>query len=243
MSSTQASFFDSLRSAVRDNPVAAALIGGGAAWLLVGNAGVKAAASSAAAAASPVVDAGTRNLRSAASGLRQTVAPPTAPEMDHEAPSGIGENSREARHAASDAISSAAETIRDRLDEGIGFARENLGKLNPGKESFTKAQSALAEMLERQPLAIGAIGLAIGAVFAGSFRTSDLESDWIGELSDDMKADLNERAGAVSQSLREASDSLKAELSDTGAEAVDRVKQAGMDAMGAARQKVSSSSL
>src|SRR3954464_13297584 len=241
MSSTQASFFDSLRSAVRDNPVAAALIGGGAAWLLVGNAGVKAAASSAAAAASPVVDAGARNLRSATSGLKQTVAPPTAPEMDHEASPGIGENLREARQAASGAISGAAETIRDRFDEGIGYARENLGKLNPGNESFTKAQSALAEMFERQPLAIGAIGLAIGAVLAGSFRTSDLESDWIGDLSDDVKADLNERAGAVSQSLREASDSLKAELSDTGAEAMDRVKQAGMDAMDAARQKVSSS--
>jgi hypothetical protein len=241
MSSTQVSFFDSLRSAVRENPVAAALIGGGAAWLLLGNVGVKGVASSAAAAASPMVDAGTRNLRSAASGLRQAAAPPTAPEMDHEGSAGIGENWREAQHAASDAISSTAETIRDRLDEGVGFARENFSKLNPGKESFAKAQSALAEMLERQPLAIGAIGLAIGATLAASFRTSDLESDWIGDMSDDVKADLNQRAGAVSQSLREASDSLKAELSDTGAEAMDRVKQAGTDAMEAARQKVSSS--
>jgi hypothetical protein len=240
MSSTQASFIDNLRSAVQDNPLAAALIGGGAAWLLLGNAGVKGVASSAAAAASPVVDAGARNLRSAAAGLRQTAAPPTAPEMDHEVSSGLGENVREAQHAASDAMSSAAETIRDRFDEGVSYARENLSKLNPGKESLGKAQSALAEMLERQPLAIGAIGLAIGAMLAGSFRTSDLESDWIGDLSDDVKADLNERAGAVSQSVREASDSLKAELSDTGAEAVDRVKQAGMDAMDAARQKASS---
>jgi hypothetical protein len=53
-----------------------------------------------------------------------------------------------------------------------------------------------------------------------------------------MKADLNGRAGAVTQSLREASDTLKAELSDTGAEAVDRVKQAGIDAAAAAREKV-----
>ena len=40
--------------------------------------------------------------------------------------------------------------------------------------------------------------------------------------------------------LREASDTLKAELSDTGAEAIDRVKQAGMDAADAAREKVKS---
>ncbi len=53
-------------------------------------------------------------------------------------------------------------------------------------------------------------------------------------------ADLNKRAGAVSQSLREASDTLKAELSDTGAEAIFRVRQAGMDAADAAREKAKS---
>ena len=94
-------------------------------------------------------------------------------------------------------------------------------------------------MLERQPLVLGAIGLAIGAAVAGAFRTSDLENEWIGDLSDDVKADLNTRAGAVSQSLREASDTLKAER-DTGAEAIDRVRQAGMDAADAARQKAKS---
>ena len=110
----------------------------------------------------------------------------------------------------------------------------------PDKSSLTNAQSSLADMLERQPLVLGVIGLAIGAAVAGAFRTSDLENEWIGDLSDDVKADLNARAGAVSQSLREASDTLKAELSDTGAEAIDRVKQAGMDAADAAREKVKS---
>jgi hypothetical protein len=37
-----------------------------------------------------------------------------------------------------------------------------------------------------------------------------------------VKADLNRRAGAVSQALREASDTVVAEISDTGAEVVDR---------------------
>jgi hypothetical protein len=137
-------------------------------------------------------------------------------------------------------MSGAADKIRDRLDEGVAYARENLGKRGPGKESLAKAQSSLADMLERQPLVLGAIGLAIGATVAGAFQTSDLENEWIGDLSDDVKADLNTRAGAVSQSLREASDTLNAELGDTGAEAIDRVKQAGMDAADAAREKVKS---
>jgi hypothetical protein len=52
-----------------------------------------------------------------------------------------------------------------------------------------------------------------------------------------VRADLNGRAGEISQRLREASDTLKVELRDTGAEAVDRVK-ADMDAADAAREKV-----
>jgi hypothetical protein len=243
MSSTQTGFFDSLVSAVRENPLAAALIGGGAFWLLVGNEKLKSAARSATAAASPVVDIGARNLRSAASGLQRTAAPPTAPEMNHEGSFRVGETARDAGSAASDAMSGAADKIRDRFDEGVAYARENFGKLGnplPGNEALTKAQSSLADVLERQPLVLGAVGLAIGAAVAGAFRTSDLENEWIGELSDDVKADLNTRAGAVSQSLREGSDTLRAELSDAGAEAVDRVKQAGMDAADAAREKVKS---
>ena len=243
MSSTQTGFFDSLVSAVRENQLAAALIGGGAFWLLVGNEKLKSAARSATATASPVVDIGARNLRSAASGLQRTAAPPTAPEMDHEGSFRVGETVRDAGSAASDAMSGAADKIRDRFDEGVAYARENFSKLGnplPANEALTKAQSSLADVLERQPLVLGAVGLAIGAAVAGAFQTSDLENEWIGVLSDDVKADLNTRAGAVAQSLREGSDTLRAELSDTGAEAVDRVKQAGMDAANAAREKVKS---
>ena len=241
MKSTQSGFFDSLVSAVRENPVAACLIGGGALWLLIGNEKLKSAANSATAAASSAADAGTRNLREAASRFQTTAAPPTAPELDHEESFRAGEILRDAGTAASDAMSGAADKIRDRFDEGVAYARENFSKLGnplPGKEAFAKAQSSLAGVLDRQPLVLGAVGLAIGAAVAGAFRSSDLENEWVGELSDDMKADLNTRVGAVSQSLREASDTLKAEVSGIGAEAVDRAKQAGMDAADAAREKV-----
>ncbi|QOZ36170.1 hypothetical protein [Bradyrhizobium sp. CCBAU 53421] len=238
MSSTQTSFFDSLVTAVRENPLAAALIGGGAVWLLAGDEKLKSATRSATAAASPIVDLGARNVRAAASGLQRTAAPPTAPEMDHDDATGFGETTREAGSAASDAMSEAADKIKDRFDDGVAYARENLSM--PGKEAFTKAQSSLADMLDRQPLVLGAVGLTIGAAIAGAFRASDVENEWVGELSDDIKTDLNTRASAVSQSLREASDTLSAEVGDVGAEAIDRVKQAGIDAADAAREKVKS---
>jgi ABC-type transporter Mla subunit MlaD len=179
MSNTQKSFFDSLASAVQENPLAAALIGSGALWLLSGNDRLQSAASSMVAVASPIIDIGARNLRST-SGLRRTVAPPTAPEMDHEGPFRVGETLRDAGHVVSDVVSE----VRDRFDEGVAYSRENIGKLSPTRETLVKTQSSLANIFERQPLVLGAIGLAIGAAAAGALRTSDLEHQWVGDLSD-----------------------------------------------------------
>ena len=236
MSNTQASFVDSVIIAARENPIAAALIGGGALWLLIGSEKLKSAASI---ASFPSSDTATRRQRSASSRYEATPAPPTAPEMDHEGSFGLGETLHHARTAASDAVSKAADQMKDRFDEGTTYARDMVGQLDeilPGKETFTRAQSSLADLLERQPLVLGAIGLAVGAAVAGAFQTSDLENEWVGEYSDSVKD--NERAGALSQSVREAADTLKNEIKDAGTETFDRVKQAGMDAAEAVGRKV-----
>jgi len=241
MNNANNGFVGSLASAVQENPVAAALIGGGALWLLLGNDKLKAAVGSASAAASSAVDAGAQNLRGVASHFQTRSAPPTAPELDTDGSFRVGDAFRRTSAAASDSISGATDKVRDRFDDGVAFAQENLGRLGdalPGKEDFTNMQSSLANLLDRQPLVLGAVGLAIGAAVAGAFQISDVENEWVGNISDKVKADMSDRAGAVTQSLREASDTLTAEFSDAGAEAVDRVKQAGTDAADAARERL-----
>src|SRR3954469_2771370 len=247
MSSTQIGFFDSLVTSARENPLAAALIGGGALWLLVGDEKLKGSVRTAAAAASSAADAGTSNLRAAASTIQRTAAPPTAPEMDHDVSFRTTGHFRGAGNAASDAISGATDKIRDRFDEGVAFAREHFSRLGdqlgdqlPDKEALSSAKSSLTEALERQPLVLGVVGLAIGAAVAGAFRASDIENEYVGETSDAVKADLNSRVGAVSQALRENSDTLLAEVSDTGGEALDRIRQTGMNAVEAARERAKS---
>jgi len=240
MSNTQGSFFDSVITAARENPIAACLIGGGALWLLIGNETLKSAASLASTTPLPS-NTTTRRQRSASSRYEATPAPPTAPEMDHEGSFGLGETLHDARTAASDAVSKAADQMKDRFDEGTNYARDMIGQLDeilPGKETFTRAQSSLTDLLERQPLVLGAIGLLVGAAVAGAFGASDLENKWVGEYSDSIKEDVNERVGAVSQSVREAADTLKNEIKDAGTETFDRVKKAGMEATEAAGRKV-----
>jgi hypothetical protein len=241
MNGSQGSFIDGLTAAARENPLAAALIGGGALWLLIGSDKLKNAAGSVTSAAAPLADLGARAQRSAASSWDDTYGSMRnrASNMQDEASRGINETVRDARTAASDAMSGAAETIGERLDEGIAGAREmfdRVGQALPRKETLRQAQSSLSDLLERQPLLLGAVGLAIGATVAGALAKSSLEDEWVGELSDSLKADLNARTGAVSQSVREASDTLQAELGDAGAEIADRVQQAGRDALDASQE-------
>jgi uncharacterized membrane protein len=112
-----------------------------------------------------------------------------------------------------------------------------MGNPLPAGDTLTKAQSSLGDLMERQPLVIGAIGLAVGAALAGAFRTTQIEDNFIGGVSDEVKEDLSRRGTAVSKALREAADTVAAEASDMGSEAIDRVKQAETDATYAAKQK------
>ena len=236
MSSEKPGFVDSLLTAAKDNPVAAALVGGGLIWLLTGDERMRTAAKSFTSAMASSKDAGARAPRSTASVFE--TSPPTAPDLNNEARAAAGAI-REAADAASEAASDAAEKVRGHLKDGVAYAQETLsGIADPsvGKQAYEKAESALAAALERQPLLLGAVGIAIGAVVAGAFRVTTLESETMGRLSDNVKNDFGKRGEAVAQSLREASDTLKAEFADVGTEALDRARQAGLDAVDAARQ-------
>jgi hypothetical protein len=161
--------------------------------------------------------------------------------MNHGSSQHVRETFRDVTDAASHAASGTAAAIKDRFEEGVTFASENIGKLGdalPRKETLMQVQSSFSDLLERQPLLLGAIGVAIGAAVAGAFRTSDFESELMGDLSDSVKDDLTARAEAVSQSVRETSDTLGADIAEMATESVERLQETGRNAVDAARGKV-----
>jgi hypothetical protein len=111
--------------------------------------------------------------------------------MDHEGHSAIGQTFRQAKSSVASAasgtaevISDAADSIKDRFEEGMAYAQANFNKIGnplPDRHTLELARSSLSDILERQPLAVGVIGLVIGAAVAGAFQTSGIENVWAGE--------------------------------------------------------------
>jgi hypothetical protein len=58
-----------------------------------------------------------------------TNSPPTAPDVNYGSSQQVGDILHEATSAASDAVSGAADAIKDRVEEAITYARENFSKV------------------------------------------------------------------------------------------------------------------
>jgi hypothetical protein len=79
-----------------------------------------------------------------------------------------------------------------RDDEG-GTSRQSTNSASGVAGSFSSAQHALVDLFARQPLMLGAVGVAIGAAIAASLPLSYGENRLMGETADALK----DRAGKL----------------------------------------------
>jgi hypothetical protein len=204
---------DQLNAAIRENPLAAGLIGAGVAWMLLGSKGLGAMAGAAKATAGTAATA----AGAAAAGVGSAAAA---------AGSRASDAVKGAANAAKDAVKDAASAARDATKDAAGGAMESAPTLVPdmpdtpkaaeamadmsaavgeqvraaaasGREYGAAIQSRLSENLERQPLLLGAIGLAIGAGIASTFATTAVEQEWMGKSA----ATAREKAGEVGDTV------------------------------------------
>ena len=204
---------DRLNAAIRDNPLAAGLIGAGVAWMLMGGTkgfGVMAGAAkdaagmagSAAATAGNAVASGLTHAGSAtAAGLKSA-----ASDVAGSVASLVPDLSAPETDKAFQAVADAGATVGGRINSAAAA----------GREYGAVIQSRLSDSLEKQPLLLGAIGLAIGAGIASTFATTAVESELMGEQGTAAREKLQGLSDDVTDRAKQIATALKDEAERQG---------------------------
>jgi hypothetical protein len=185
-----AGFIDNLGDAARRNPLSAALIGMGVLWLFAGKSTGRVGDLLKSTGFDRIPDATRDTFSSVKSGIGQRTAAMT---------DAAGSTFDAVRESSADAASQAAE-----------FARS---VPNPA-DIFETARDNLTELFSAQPLALGAIGLAIGAGIAAALPASEVENAYLGEASETVRS---KTAGIVGQQVDKAA-TLATHVIDSAAE-------------------------
>ena len=169
-------FVRELGDAARRNPISAALIGMGAVWLFTGGRTAERVGDLVRGtgmgripdAAGNALDAARSTLRSGSESVGKGVSSAT-------------ETLRDAGAAGLDRVARAGSEV---ADTAYGYVQSIP---DAGGALFSTARENLSELFRAQPLALGAVGLAIGAGIAAALPATDLEAEYFGEASDNFK--------------------------------------------------------
>jgi ElaB/YqjD/DUF883 family membrane-anchored ribosome-binding protein len=190
--SLPADFGSNLSRSIRDNPLPVALLGIGLAWLMMGG--------------QPGRRGTTQYAQDFDDGLEDT-----------EAGSGIAERAgaageRMKAHASqlSGRAREAADSVREKIGASTESARARLNELGSrSRERYERARGSVSHAIEEQPLVLGAVGLAVGAVLGASLPRTRQEDEFMGETRDRL-------LDSAKQSAREQVDSARQAMGDDG---------------------------
>jgi len=195
-------FVRDLGEAARQNPISAALIGMGALWMLSGRTTPadmvrRSGLDRFPEAAGEAFNSAGETLKSSVSSIGSTVSSAT----------------EKAQKSAADVLGSAGRLGREQAEMVSDYAR-NLPET--GAEWMGSARSNLSELFRTQPLALGAVGFAIGAGIAAALPPTEVETEYLGETSDAVKERAQE---LVTEQAGRAADAAERALTAAAEEA------------------------
>ena len=218
------SFVRDLGEAARENPISAALIGMGILWMFGGSAASvarRARVDRMLDRAGEASEATSSMIRSTGARLGENVTSATR-KVQSSASAAIEEATRFGREQ----IEGANRFGRDQMEEARRFGAEQTDTLGryakslpeyarsipdyaraipeSGGEMMHTLRSNLAELFKAQPLALGAIGLAIGAGIAAALPPTKAESEYLGEASEAVQERARRFAGEAKEVTEDA---------------------------------------
>jgi hypothetical protein len=210
-------FIQDLGDAARKNPLSAALIGMGVLWLFTGSRPLDRAANL-------VRSAGMDRIPDAASNAFDAARSNLKSGTD-----AIGEHVASAKDSVAGAVDNATRYGRDYADSTSEYVPSIPGT---GAEIFDTVRSNLSDVFRAQPLALGVIGIAIGAGIAAALPATEIEADHLGETSDAMKAKATDFAAEQADRVTEVAGNVVEAVTDEARKqglAVEGAKSAATD--------------
>jgi hypothetical protein len=222
-------FLNALQDAVKQNPVSAALIGMGVLWMfsggsntsLFGGAGRKSIMRMPRTAAAQLDSAVRETATRAESGVAQAAnaAVETASHVAdsvREATDAIGEGASRTAGLAADAVASAYDATTHAASRTVdtisNAARDAAQALHEtGNKWGGTVHQNIADIFERQPLLLGAIGIAIGAGIAASIPATDVENRVMGQASDTLREVVSGKTAEIKEMADAALDEARAQ--------------------------------
>jgi hypothetical protein len=216
-------FVDDLNGAIRENPVAAGLVGMGVLWMFFGSARLSAFGSA--------LPGTTRNVTSvigaAAEGAGDAVSHALVGTVAR-----VSDGARQVAAAISSNAGSTATTVLDQASAGYNALKapgEPASKtIDPvakdtgqsptefGRHIGTSMQQNLTKTLEAQPLLLGVMGIAIGAGIASAFPSTKMEQDMLGAAGAAVKEKIQAIASDTSERAKDVLIEVKKEAAVQG---------------------------
>lgn len=187
-------FVSNLGASVKHNPLSVTLVGIGLAWL---------------------VFSGRRSAPGASMGYADVTGAPESSSFTERASDALDRVSQTAAstrdsasrsiHAATETWAQAAGSVRDRARQAA----------ETGRRQAERARQGFDYMLREQPLALGVIGLAVGAAVAAAVPRTRREDEWMGAASDRVTEQAKELGKEQLEKARQmASESASARPED-----------------------------
>lgn len=206
-------FVQNLGTQAKNNPMPIALLGVGLAWLMASgkNPPARYSYDSSSTSYGPSLSERAGELGNKASGMAHDVGDKasgmasSAKARIYDTTHAVGDRVRHAR----DTLTSAGQSARQRVSDFGGGARHQV----------ERARSGVDYMIREQPLALGALGVAIGALCAALAPRTSKEDELMGDTRDRL---LDQAKEVGKEKLEQAKDVANAAMGAASKEAENR---------------------
>jgi len=128
----------------------------------------------------------------------------------------VGETVSNAAGAVSNTVSSAAGTVSDTVSGAASKAYEQVGNLGSNVQDFAgTAQEQYEYYMDENPLAVGAVALALGAAVGMAIPTTRVENQWMGATRDDLVQQAKETAGGAVEKVQQVAGQFAGQVTET----------------------------